>query len=76
MVGDAVVVATNANLAKCTLQHVLAVGMRHKCLFSHEKTDPYIAAIATNRKVQVTIVAVGLAGNRDEPDQIEPRGFV
>jgi len=75
VVGDAVVAIANANPVRCTQQPVLTVAMKHKYLFSHERIDLCIAAIVTSRsrKTRVAIVAADLAGNRDEPDQREPR---
>ena len=74
VVGAAVAGITNANLAKCTQQHVLTVAMKHWYLFSHEKIDLCIAAIVINhsRKARAAIVAADLAGNLHEPDQSEP----
>ena len=70
VVGDTPVGITNANLARCTQQSVLTVGMKPRSLSSLERIDLCIAAIVTShsRKVRVAIVAVDRAGNLYEPD--------
>lgn len=80
MVVDVVVVVgiANANHARCIQSPALIVVMKLRYHSSQEMIGLYIAAIVTNhsRKVQIAIVAAGLAGSLNEPDQSKPGRFV
>ena len=61
-----IAVVVLAKHARCTLSRVLAVGMRHRCLSSHELTDPRIAAVVTGRKALIARVTAECAGHPHE----------
>jgi hypothetical protein len=61
-----VVVVVFVKRDRCIRSRVRAVEMRHRYLFSHEMTDPCIAAIVTSRKALVARVTAERAGNPHE----------
>ena len=75
---DAVAGIAIARPVKCIQLSALAVAMKRRYLSSRERTDPYIAAIVSNRSRQtrVATVATEIAGSLYEPDQSEPGRFV
>ena len=50
-------------LARCIAPSAPTAAMRHRYLFSREKTDPSIAMIATNRNVPIAQTTDDHAGN-------------
>ena len=62
--------------AKCIAPSVRTAVMRRKCLFSHEKTDPSIAVIATKRNVLVAQMTDDRVGSLHDKDCSQARRFV
>jgi len=62
--------------AKCTAPSVRTAAERRKCLFSHEKTDPSIAVIATKRNVPIAQMTDDRVGRLHDKDCHEARRFV
>jgi hypothetical protein len=64
----AVADSATAKHARCTTLPVPIAAMKHKYLFSREKTDPSIAMTATNRNVPIAQTTDDHAGNPHERD--------
>ena len=62
--------------AQCIAPSARTAAERRKCLFSHEKTDPSIAVIATKRNVLVAQMTDDRIGSLHDKDCSEARRFV
>lgn len=81
VIADAAVVAAAAmaiaKLARCIAPHAQAVAKKRRYLFSREKTDPSIAAIATSHKARAARITIaGLAGSPGDRNFGASRRFV
>ena len=65
---EATVDFANVIHAQCIVPSVRTAVVRRKCLFSHEKTDPSIAVIATKRNVLVAQMTDDRAGSLHDKD--------